>query len=80
MKLHGVLLSAGSLYFPLAGPNISFQLLKVTDKIILTYFLIFRFRAPTRRRKIPYRTLASIPRFQSAFSFFLPKPNFEFLP
>jgi len=51
MKLLSMLLSAGSLYFHLAGPNISFQLLKVADKIIVPYFLIFRFQRAVMEAK-----------------------------
>jgi len=51
MKLLSMLLSAGSLYFQLAGPNISFQLLKVTDKITVPYFLIFRFQTVDKEAK-----------------------------
>jgi len=52
MELH----SAGSLYFQLAGPNVSFQLLKAADKIAVPYFLIFRFQRVDKDAKysVPY--------------------------
>jgi hypothetical protein len=69
MKLLCVLLSAGSLYFPLAGPNISFQLLEVTDKIIITYVLIFRFQKADKEAKDSVPNISKYPQISICFFF-----------